>query len=154
MTDDTQQQAVSALSEVSNALVALHKSQFGRGPTRARSYFAGPDTLICVLQDALLPAERKLTELGEEGRVRDSRTALQAATARGVHLRDREDRPSQGDGLRQRRRSSQRHGVRELRLRTEIRRRRNGTVPGVNPASRYGSAAEGQRLPRVPPDVG
>ena len=30
------------LAAVSNALVALHKEQFGRGPTTARSHFAGP----------------------------------------------------------------------------------------------------------------
>ncbi len=69
------------LVQVSNALVALHKTQFGRGPTKARSNFAGPDALLCVLEDALLPAERKLAELGDEGRVRDARSAFQAATA-------------------------------------------------------------------------
>ena len=62
-------------------MVALHKEQFGRGPTRARSNFAGADTLVCVLDDALLPAELKLTALGDAGRVRDARTAYQAATA-------------------------------------------------------------------------
>jgi uncharacterized protein YbcI len=77
----TDEQGLSTLAQVSNAMVALHKSQFGRGPTKARSYFAGPDALMCVLEDALLPAERKLTELGDDGRVRDSRTAFQAATA-------------------------------------------------------------------------
>jgi len=78
---DVEQPQTSTLAQVSNAMVALHKSQFGRGPTRARSYFAGPDALTCVLEDVLLPAELKLTELGDEGRVRDSRTAYQAATA-------------------------------------------------------------------------
>ena len=66
---------------VSNAMVKLHKEQFGRGPTNARSDFAGPDTLVCVLQDALLPAELKMVELGDQGRVRESRIAFQAATA-------------------------------------------------------------------------
>src|SRR5439155_10634423 len=70
-----------SLVQVANAMVALHKEQFGRGPTRARANFAGPDALLCVLEDALLPAERKLTELGDAGRVRDARTAFQAATA-------------------------------------------------------------------------
>jgi uncharacterized protein YbcI len=79
-TQGQDQQAIGVLSSVSNAMVALHKEQFGRGPTRARSNFAGPDTLVCVLEDALLPAERKLVELGDEQRVRDSRTAFQAAT--------------------------------------------------------------------------
>src|SRR4051794_20560553 len=69
-----------ALQEVSNVLVRLHKEQFGRGPTNARSFFAGPDALVCVLEDALLPAERRMVELGEASRVRDSRVAFQAAT--------------------------------------------------------------------------
>jgi uncharacterized protein YbcI len=68
------------LTEISNAMVALHKEQFGRGPTGARSHFAGPDTLVCVLEDALLPAERALVEMGEQQRVRESRLFMQAAT--------------------------------------------------------------------------
>jgi uncharacterized protein YbcI len=71
-----------SLAEVSNAVVALHKTQFGRGPTTARSHFAGPDVLVCVLEDALLPAEVALVELGEQQRVREARTFFQAATAR------------------------------------------------------------------------
>jgi uncharacterized protein YbcI len=65
---------------VSNAMVALHKQQFGRGPTMARSYFAGPDVITCILEDVLLPAERKLVGLGEAQRVREQRLAFQAAT--------------------------------------------------------------------------
>jgi uncharacterized protein YbcI len=69
------------LNAVSNAMVALHKEQFGRGPTSARSNFAGSDALICVMQDALLPAERAMVEMGEAQRVRESRTWFQVATA-------------------------------------------------------------------------
>jgi uncharacterized protein YbcI len=68
------------LQAVSNAMVSLHKEQFGRGPTQARADFAGPDTLVCVLRDVLLPAERKLVAMGDQGRVRESRLAFQAAT--------------------------------------------------------------------------
>jgi uncharacterized protein YbcI len=68
------------LQAVSNAMVKLHKEQFGRGPTNARSYFAGPDTLVCTLEDALLPAERTMVEMGEHHRVRESRMFLQVAT--------------------------------------------------------------------------
>jgi uncharacterized protein YbcI len=78
---ETHGHGASALQAVSNAMVKLHKDQFGRGPTSARANFAGPDMLVCMLHDALLPAERKLVDLGEQGRVRDSRTAFQAATA-------------------------------------------------------------------------
>ena len=79
--DQTRSQGTSLLMEVSNAMVKLHKEQFGRGPTNARSYFAGPDALLCVLDDVLLPAERKMVEMGQQERVRESRTAFQAATA-------------------------------------------------------------------------
>jgi uncharacterized protein YbcI len=69
------------LASVSNALVTLHKEQFGRGPTRARAHFAGDDMLVCVLEDVLLPAERMMVEMGDQQRVRESRVALQAATS-------------------------------------------------------------------------
>ena len=70
------------LNAGSNAMVALHKEQFGRGPTEARSGFAGPDMLVCMLRDILLPAERKMVEMSDQNRVRDSRVAFQAATQR------------------------------------------------------------------------
>jgi uncharacterized protein YbcI len=68
------------LQAVSNAMVRLHKEQFGRGPTNARSHFAGPDTLVCTLEDSLLPAERTMVDMGEHQRVRESRMFLQVAT--------------------------------------------------------------------------
>jgi uncharacterized protein YbcI len=78
---DALEPRTSAMVAVSNAMVALHKEQFGRGPIRARSDFAGPDTLVCVLHDVLLPAELKMVALGDQQRVRESRVAFQAATA-------------------------------------------------------------------------
>ena len=69
------------LQDVSNAMVALHKEQFGRGPTRAQSHMAGADALLCVMDDALLPAEWAMVEMGEHQRVRESRTFFQVATA-------------------------------------------------------------------------
>jgi uncharacterized protein YbcI len=77
----TQQDRAGALAAVSSAMVALHKEQFGRGPRRARSNFAGPDALVCVLEDALLPAELTMVEMGDQQRVRESRMFLQVATA-------------------------------------------------------------------------
>ena len=69
-----------ALQAVSNAMVRLHKEQLGRGPTNARTHFAGPDTLVCTLEDSLLPAERTMVEMGEDQRVRESRLFLQVAS--------------------------------------------------------------------------
>jgi uncharacterized protein YbcI len=79
--DPPEAQLTAMMVAVSNALVALHKEQFGRGPTKARSHFAGPDALVCVLQDVLLPAERKLVALGEQASVRETRSSFQVATA-------------------------------------------------------------------------
>jgi uncharacterized protein YbcI len=76
-----EQHPTSVLAEVSNAMVALHKEQFGRGPISARSHFAGRNDLVCVLENALLPAERRLVAMGDHQRVRETRMAFQVATA-------------------------------------------------------------------------
>src|SRR3954451_13010439 len=65
---------------ISNAMVRLYKEQFGRGPTKARSNFAGADTLICTLENTFTPAERRLAEMGEHQRLRDTRLYFQHAT--------------------------------------------------------------------------
>ena len=69
------------LLAVSNAMVTLHKEQFGRGPTQARSHCAGENMVVCAMTDALLPAEHRMVKMGDQGRVRDSRASFQAATA-------------------------------------------------------------------------
>lgn len=81
MSETQPTESTSVLAEISRAMVRLHKEQFGRGPTHARTDFAGRDTVVCTLEDALLPAERSMVEMGEDQRVRESRTFLQAATA-------------------------------------------------------------------------
>ena len=68
------------LMEVSNTMVRLFKDQFGRGPTSARTYWAGPDALMCILEDSLTPAERNLMKLGEHQRLRETRLAFQFAS--------------------------------------------------------------------------
>jgi uncharacterized protein YbcI len=68
------------LAEISNEMVGLYKTLFGRGPTRARTNWAGPDTLLCTLEDSLTPAEKSLVELGESQRLRDVRLFFQYAT--------------------------------------------------------------------------
>jgi uncharacterized protein YbcI len=72
----------SALMEISNAMVGLYKRQFGRGPTAARTYWAGRDVLVCILEDTLTPAERNLVKMGEHQRLRDTRMFFQYATVR------------------------------------------------------------------------
>jgi uncharacterized protein YbcI len=85
MSTEDQQQTVeerrtSVLMEVSNTMVRLYKEQFGRGPTSARTHWAGPDVLITVLEDTLAPPERNLLRLGEHQRLRDTRLFFQYAT--------------------------------------------------------------------------
>lgn len=70
----------SILAQISREMVGLYKEQFGRGPTRAKSDFAGPDTVICTLEDTFTPAERRLSEMGEHQRLGDTRLYFQHAT--------------------------------------------------------------------------
>lgn len=70
----------SVRAEISREMVRLYKEQFGRGPTKARTEFAGPDTIVCTLEDSLTPAERSLAEMGEHQRLRDTRLYFQYAT--------------------------------------------------------------------------
>ena len=58
-------------------MVRLHKEHLGRGPTKARTYFAGPDTLVSILEDSMTPVERSLTEMGQHARVREIRLLFQ-----------------------------------------------------------------------------
>jgi uncharacterized protein YbcI len=70
----------SVRAEISREMVRLYKEQFGRGPTRARTEFAGPDIVVCMLEDSFTPAERRLAEMGEHQRLRDTRLYFQHAT--------------------------------------------------------------------------
>jgi uncharacterized protein YbcI len=72
----------SLLLEVANAMVRLFKEQFGRGPTKARASWAGPDVLTVVLENTFTPAERNLAAMGEHARVRDMRAVFQYASVR------------------------------------------------------------------------
>ncbi len=68
------------LAEIAREMVRLYKEQFGRGPTRARVNFAGPDIVICTLENSLTPVEQRLADLGEHQRLRDTRTYFQHVT--------------------------------------------------------------------------
>jgi uncharacterized protein YbcI len=72
----------SVLAEISRQMVRLYKEQFGRGPTKARTDFAGPDIVICTLEESLTPAEQRLAELGEHQRLRDTRMYFQHVSER------------------------------------------------------------------------
>ena len=67
-------------SQLCNEMVRIYKEIFGRGPTRVRADWAGPDALLCTLEDSLTPAERKMVELGEDQRLREVRMFFQHAS--------------------------------------------------------------------------
>src|SRR3954451_3976914 len=67
-------------ANISREMVRLYKEQFGRGPTKARTEFAGPDVVVSTLEESFTPAERKLAEMGEHQRLRDTRLYFQFAT--------------------------------------------------------------------------
>jgi len=63
--------------EVSNAMVRLYKELFGRGPTKAKTSYAGPDLLVSTLENSLTQAERKMAAVGDHQRLRDLRSYFQ-----------------------------------------------------------------------------
>lgn len=67
------------MSAISNEMVRIYKDQFGRGPTRTRAQWAGPDIILVTLEQTFTPAERKLQALGEHERLRDLRLLFQYA---------------------------------------------------------------------------
>jgi uncharacterized protein YbcI len=65
------------LAELSNAMVRLYKDIFGRGPTKTRTNYAGPDVIVSTLEDSLTRPERKMAEAGEHERLRNLRMFFQ-----------------------------------------------------------------------------
>jgi uncharacterized protein YbcI len=70
------------VQEISNAMVRLYKERFGRWPTKVRTDYAGPDTILATIQNSLTPAERAMLDLGEHQRVREIRLFFQHASER------------------------------------------------------------------------
>jgi len=62
--------------QLSNAVVALFKQYFGRGPTDCRAYLE-PDLVIVVLAGGYTAAERTLFEAGKWHEVRQTRMSWQ-----------------------------------------------------------------------------
>ena len=72
----------SLVAQISLAMVGLYKDVFGRGPGGVRTHWAGPDTVVVLLEDTLTRAERNLVKLGEHGRLRETRSYFQYASVR------------------------------------------------------------------------
>jgi uncharacterized protein YbcI len=54
------------LGAISREMVRIYKEQFGRGPTRTRTNWAGPDIVVVTLEQTFTPAERQLQISGLE----------------------------------------------------------------------------------------
>ena len=78
--DEAARAGENVLSAISNEMVRLYKEQFGRGPTKTRTHWAGPDTLVVTLEQTFTPAERSLQRMGEHQRLRDLRLLFQYAS--------------------------------------------------------------------------
>src|SRR5215207_8602149 len=65
-------------AQVSNAMVALKKRFYGKGPERARSYVVD-EYVFCAMEGGLTRNEEVLVEAGEERAVREYRLLFQEA---------------------------------------------------------------------------
>ena len=63
---------------ISREIVKLYTRFFGRGPTKARSFFRD-DTIVVVLEDVMTSAERNLMKAGNPDPVGELRRAFQEA---------------------------------------------------------------------------
>jgi len=64
------------LTEISDGLVALLKEFYGRGPTRAKSYYQD-DLVVCVLRGGFSPVEQTLLRAGRGAAVISQRMEFQ-----------------------------------------------------------------------------
>jgi uncharacterized protein YbcI len=69
------------LTELSNAMVALHREHFGRGPGAAKTWVAD-DMVVCTLSDVYTHVEKTLIRSGHIDRVRETRMLHQLALER------------------------------------------------------------------------
>ena len=70
-------------AQVSNAMVALAKRFYGKGPERARSYIMD-EYIFCAMEGGLTRSEEVLVEAGQEQAVRQYRLLFQEAMTKTV----------------------------------------------------------------------
>jgi uncharacterized protein YbcI len=66
------------LTDISNAMVALHREHFGRGPGAAKSAIVD-EVVVVTLTDIYTPVEKTLIRAGDVERVREMRQLHQLA---------------------------------------------------------------------------
>jgi uncharacterized protein YbcI len=65
--------------EIAQAIVALHRRVYGRGATKARTYFVDDHLLIVELHDIYITVEQSLVDRGQADMVRATRKTFQSA---------------------------------------------------------------------------
>jgi uncharacterized protein YbcI len=70
---------VGQLTQITRALVTIYKERLGRGPRHARSHYAGPDAIVCILEGTLTPVEKTLAAIGEHQQLENVRQLFQNA---------------------------------------------------------------------------
>jgi uncharacterized protein YbcI len=73
---DERSPAGELLGRISREMVGIQKQLAGKGPTKARTHWAGSDTLVVVLGGGFTTAEQTLYEGGRGNAVRDARIAF------------------------------------------------------------------------------
>src|SRR3954453_8024295 len=63
---------------ISNALVGLYRTYYGKGPTRAKTYQMD-DIVLCVLEGGTLKIEETLLDRGQDNLVHEVRHEFQLA---------------------------------------------------------------------------
>jgi len=67
-----------AQAGISTGLVQLHRRFYGKGPTKAKTYFVN-DTVVCILRGGFTTVERTLIESGHAQAVHNVRRSFQDA---------------------------------------------------------------------------
>jgi uncharacterized protein YbcI len=68
-------------ASISTGLVQLHRQYYGKGPTKAKTYFVN-DTVICILEGGFTTVERTLLADGQGEMVHSLRHSFQKAMQR------------------------------------------------------------------------
>ena len=66
---------------ISDKLAALHGQWYGKSPSAARTYIAGDDVVVVVLEETFTPAEQALVDRGEADGVQEMRRRFRRVMA-------------------------------------------------------------------------
>src|SRR4051794_7369128 len=75
----TRREGGELLASISRRIVQLLARHAGKGPTKCKTHWAGPDTLVVILAGGYTEAERTLYERGHGDDVQAYRAAIQTA---------------------------------------------------------------------------